>query len=544
MPNWYEESFWNEQLKVLQSLQSNSEQSAQDFLQTFSNIYSLLDDAWLDAYIRYCRNNINEVAIQQLEFVESTVMPMFENGFARLKQKFLQDHKVEGFEHIALNFKASLEPYSTKNESLNSDERDLIRQYNKITSDFVVDVSGGISTWKAWRLISESKFQKTRKEIYKKLFEARSACAFEVADIFSSLVPLRKQQAKNAGFSNYIDFAWQLRQRSDYSYQEAIAWSVELSEVFNPSYSLLYERLKKIHGVPKICAWDLPPAIKNSDVIPEHDYKSAIKFAFRKIDPEFEQIISKMDNDGDMDIMHREHKSGGNFGYGFKLEKRVGLSGNTVGSISDISVLLHECGHAIHYYYTNDQQLSWNQEVCSEIAEFIAYLFQCLASDLLIESGFISSEQANQYKHIIADGILDTFRGVAERDLFERAVYSSNKDLSPFEINDLFLTAHIKPPYEELESSLEFYWQTYPTIVTKPFSGIEYSLAWLCTLLVLDRFKENRAVLIPKLKELMRAGNSIGMEESLNLVGITLPFSKDDFARARIVFEREFLGNL
>ena len=544
MHNWYEDVFWQAQHQKIEALLEDSTSGASSFLETFSTIHGLVDDAWLDAYIRYCKNNKDEEASGQLEFIEEKIMPKFEDGFARLKQKFLQDFESTDFEHISRNFKASLEPYSAQNIELNSDERELIRHYNKTTSNLVVDIDGGISTWKAWQLISESRFQKTRKEIYFKLFQARANLAFEVADIYASLIPLRTQQAINSGFSNYIEYAWQFRQRSDYSYEEALAWSVELANVFKPSHSLLYDQLKQIHGVPKIWAWDLPPAIKSLEAIPEADYKAAIKAAFGKIDPEFEQIIANMDAAGDMDIMHRENKSGGNFGYGFKLEKRVGLSGNTVGAISDVSVLLHECGHAIHYYYTLDQTLSWNQEVCSEIAEFIAYLFQCLASEYLIESGFIPVDQARRYKLIVADGILDTFRGVAERDLFERAVYSSSGELSPFDINDLFLEAHIKPPYGELESMLGFYWQTYPTIITKPFSGIEYSLAWLCTLLVLEEFKNDKTTLIPKLKELMRAGNSIGMKDSLNLLGIAFPFTPADFARARATFEREFLENL
>ncbi len=544
MQNWYEQTFWDEidnEVKAL--LKSNDIKTK---LQSFSDSYSKIDDAWLDAYLRICQDSNNKTASTQLEFIEEKVIPRFEKVFAELKQQYLDQHEHPLYlNRIGQIFHADLEPYVEINTELNTQERALIRDFQELRSNMVVHYQGEKSTWEAWNLIERTSEQTVRAEIYQKIIEARLECAPAISEILFKLIKIRKQQASNAGFESYPSYIWPLRRRNNFSYQQNLDWSISLARTFASSYKKYSEKIKDLQQVSQAYVWDLPPEIPTAKSIEEADFKTAIRAAFAAIDSEFASIIDQMEAAGDLDIMHHKDKSGGNFAYGFKLGGRVGVSGNTIGSFSDIPVLLHECGHAIHYHFSNDQSLTWDQEVSSEISEFIAYLFQCLASEHLESIGFIPSHYAHLYRLSVADSILDTFRGVAERDLFEQRIYSEDLS-STSQLGSIFQEVHLDPPYNEgaFKDYASYRWQTYPTIVSKPFSGIEFSLAWLCTLLVIKKFKEEKDELITQLKILMRKGNSIDLKESLALLGINLPFTQQDFKSAKSIFEETFLNNL
>lgn len=540
MQNWYTEHYWDEHQAILEQLLKTPTEP-ESYLKTFSNVYSLVDDAWLDAYIRHCRDSSNKQASDQLEFVESKVIPRFERLFADLKIEFIAQEN-SAYERLINTFKVDVKGSSEVNTELNKKERDLKRSFQQLGTGNQVDLNGGISIWKAWRILNATKISEERKVLYFKILKAQYANSEEINRIYSDLTSLRKNQAKNAGFDHYADYSWHIKRRTDYSYKESVEWSTGLFRAFRKSQEKLANQLKKTHNVDPLNPWDRTPDVENNRDIPENEFKDAIISAFDSIDPEFGKIITNINKAGDLDIMSNENKTGGNFGFGFKIGNRVGVSGNTVGSISDMPVLLHECGHAIHYHYGNNLELSWDQEVTPEIAEFVAFLFQSLASNYLVDVGFISATQARQYNMVIANRILHTLRGVAERDLFEKYIYSTDKKIHPEDLGGIFLRSHFSPVYNEkpIRTTLPFMWQNYTTIITNPFSGTEYSLAWLCTFLAMDSFSEDGLLLIQKLKKLMRLGNRLSMKDSLGLLGINMPFEKADFELANRVFETHF----
>lgn len=194
-------------------------------------------------------------------------------------------------------------------------------------------------------------------------------------DIFLRLLKLRRKMAHNAGFGDYRSYRWQELKRFDYTPQDSLEFIDAIAKEVIP---LLKEK-----------RWQNP-----NDLEVGHDYEkpfatvkdleNGLERIFTNLDPILGKQFGKM-RDGWLDIECSSKKATTAYCDYFPKQKMPYIFSNQNRSRSDeIWLLLHEMGHAFHWYAMGDiQPLVWNNcffsEINSEFSEIASQAMELIA---------------------------------------------------------------------------------------------------------------------------------------------------------------------
>src|SRR5205085_8770380 len=76
-------------------------------------------------------------------------------------------------------------------------------------------------------------------------------------DMFDQLVKLREQITKNAGFKNYLEYAFRARGRFDYTPADCVKFHNAIEKEVVPTLRALQARRRELLQVPALRPWDL-----------------------------------------------------------------------------------------------------------------------------------------------------------------------------------------------------------------------------------------------------------------------------------------------
>jgi oligoendopeptidase F len=111
----------------------------------------------------------------------------------------------------------------------------------------------------------------------------------------------------------------------------------------------------------------------------------------------FGEIIKQMQGRGDIDLETKTNRANANVSSYFSTTNQAVVFGNLAGHPSDIRVVLHEFGHAIHFTLLSIGKTYWTKGATPEISEFVAYVMQTLAGEQLERIGFFSAQEMKAY---------------------------------------------------------------------------------------------------------------------------------------------------
>jgi oligoendopeptidase F len=223
-----------------------------------------------------------------------------------------------------------------------------------------------------------------------------------------------------------------------------------LIDVVNQNLHLLHRYLdlrKKVMNLPELHMYDLytPLFQTPSKDIPYSDATNLLKDGLASLGPSYIDLLEKAFSNGWIDVYENVGKTSGAYSWGAYLSHPYVLL-NYQGKLNDVFTLAHEMGHALHSYYTNQNQPYIYSEYKIFVAEVASTVNESLLTKYLLEQS-----KSKEEKGYILNHFLEEFRGTIFRQVmfaeFEREIHHRALEGEPLgskDLSDLYYELNVK----------------------------------------------------------------------------------------------------
>ena len=235
-----------------------------------------------------------------------------------------------------------------------------------------------------------------------------------------------------------------------------------------------------------------------------------------------------MDKMGHLDLSSRIGKAPGGFNYPLYEIGAPFIYMNSVGSSNDVTVMLHEGGHAIHSFLSRDLELTQFKGLTSEIAELASMSMELISMDGW-DVFYTNKEDLNRAKRQQLRRSLNTLPWVATVDAFQHWIYTNEHDHLDRCRKWSSLQSNFSPnvDWSGLEDILNYQWQKQLHLYEVPFYYIEYAMAQLGAIAVWKNYKTNKGLALEQYKKALSLGYTKSIGEIYTEAGIEFNFTSD-----------------
>jgi oligoendopeptidase F len=184
-----------------------------------------------------------------------------------------------------------------------------------------------------------------------------------------------------------------------------------------------------------------PPSMN----IPYSDATNILKEGLASLGPSYIDLLEKAFSKGWIDVYENVGKTSGAYSWGAYLTHPYVLL-NYQGKLNDVFTLAHEMGHALHSYYTNQNQ----PYIYSEYKIFVAEVASTVNESLLTKY-LLGKSKSKEEKGYILNHFLEEFRGTLFRQVmfaeFEREIHKralEGNSLGAKDLSDLYYDLNVK----------------------------------------------------------------------------------------------------
>ncbi|MBN1827375.1 MAG: oligoendopeptidase F [Candidatus Eisenbacteria bacterium] len=225
--------------------------------------------------------------------------------------------------------------------------------------------------------------RRVRRDAALALFGAYSSFANTFASTFNGQVQRNLFYARNRGFERAID----QRMFEDNIPYEVIETLVGTVHDNYPAIHRYAALRKEILGVDEFHVYDLyvslvPDAERTIGF--DEAYDMALDFWKKTYGDEYYRVAKKARDERWIDVYAAKGKRGGAYSWG-SYNSHPYLLLNWGGTLEDVFTLVHEMGHSIHTYLTNENQPFHDSEYSSFVAEVAAVASEALFLDYMLE---------------------------------------------------------------------------------------------------------------------------------------------------------------
>lgn len=457
----------------------------------------------------------------------------------KLREKLLASGlSASGFEIPLRNMQTDAAIFSQANIPLSTREEELKLQYNSIIGAQTVHWDGEERTLTQLKPVLQHDDRDLRETVWRAIADRRLEDREALNQLWQQLLPLRLQMAKNAGFDDYRSYRWKQFWRFDYTPDDCLTFHEAIEQVVVPAATRAYDRQRQLLGANTLRPWDLDrddvypptrPALKPFQTIDE--LVSKAETIFQRVDPELGEYFSIMRREGLLDLDNRKGKAPGGYQMSLALSKRPFIFMNAVGIQDDVQTLLHEGGHAFHWFEASRLPYSQQWEYTAEIAEVASMSMELLASPYLTqkEGGYYSEEEAAHARIHHLEHILYFWPFMAVVDAFQHWVYTHPEAaLEPSECDAKWgeLWARFIPgvDWSGLEDARVTGWQRKLHIFRYPFYYVDYGLAQVGALQVWRNALSDQAGAVRSYRSALALGGTRPLPDLFAAAGAKFAF--------------------
>ena len=501
-------------------------------------------------YIHFSRNVDNEKASERYDYIIQRILPKVieADHFLHIKlmeSPFKEELNQEQFGIFLRNIQNSLELFHKENIELATEIKIKSKDYSKVVSQMMVDYQGEKLTIPQTVKLLESLDRNEREEGYKKTGNRFLESEQQMDHIFTELISMRTQMAKNAGFSNYRDFRFKELRRFDYKAKDCELFHKSIKQQVVPVINDLYKLRKKILKLDTVRPWDIKVAIEGTNQLePFKNTNDLVKKTIEcllDVDPFFGDCLEILREMKYLDLGVRKGKQPGGYNMPLLMTGIPYVFMNASNSLKDLVVLTHECGHAIHSFSTRQYQLNSIKTCPAEVAELAAMSMELFAMEHW-GSIFEKFEEERTARLQQLERVLNVLPWIGQVDEFQHWIYTHPEALEA-ERKEYWkkLSKEYKPDLldvSECEKYVESSWQRQLHIFELPFYYIEYGMAQLGAIALWKNYKENPVETIERFTYALSLGNSKTIPEIYEAAGIAFDFS-EKYIRSIIGFLKE-----
>ena len=534
-------SVWDAIMPLYDALETRAPEckSAADlerWLLDWSELNAALDQ---DASRRYiamtCHTENAEAEKAYLHFVEE-IQPRIKPREFKLAQLFIA-HPLRKqlpsprYQVFDRDTNLQVELFRPENIPLETEDAKLSQQYQKLNGSLTVQFRGEEKTLVQMARYLEEPDRALRQEAWELTANRRLQEREKVEAIFDQLVDLRQQIARNAGFKNYLEYAFRARGRFDYTPADCERFHDAIEQEIMPVLRELQGGRRSQLGLSALRPWDL--AVDPFNRPPLRPFEQVEKMVastqsiFNQLDKSLAGGFQQMRDLRLLDLANRKGKAPGGYQSTLSEARLPFIFMNAVGVQRDVETILHEAGHAFHALATRDEDLYAYRSAPIEFCEVASMSMELLGNEFI--ENFYAAPEARRARRDHLEGIVKVFPWVATVDAFQHWIYSHPghtraerrkawEDLMTRFGGDVDWAGH-----EEVRGHL---WHRQQHIFTSPFYYVEYGIAQLGALQVWANSKKNKSAALDQYKQALALGGSRPLPELFAAAGCRFDFSR------------------
>ncbi|MCR4608164.1 MAG: oligoendopeptidase F [Eubacterium sp.] len=298
---------------------------------------------------------------------------------------------------------------------------------------------------------------------------------------------------------------------------------------------------KKLLGVDELHMYDV-----YASMVSDYDYKvsfdEAKEISLKALAPLGEDYIRTLKKAYDerwIDVVENQGKRSGAYSSGvYGVHPYVLLNFNN--TLDDIFTLVHEMGHSMHTYYSNESQSFFDSNYKIFVAEVAS-----TTNEILLLKYLLNNAKSDKEKAYLINHFLESFKGTLYRQtMFAEFERESNKlsesgtPLTADELSGLYLFLNKKYFGEDMISDplIAYEWCRIPHFYYN-FYVYQYATSFSASVAVADRILTEGEKAVEEYKSFLRSGCTDDPVSLLKLAGVDLSTEKPIQA-ALDVFER------
>ncbi len=290
-------------------------------------------------------------------------------------------------------------------------------------------------------------------------------------------------------------------------------------------------RKAELLGLDKLSWYDVEAPLGSSQATMNYD--DAAKFIvdqFHKFDPKLANFSAKALENRWIEAEDRPGKRSGGFCTSFPVQNQSRIFMTYSGSLSNVSTLAHELGHAYHQYVM-DGIAPLNKSYAMNVAETASTFAEMLVADAAIKAAANPEERLVLLEDKIQRSVA-FFMNIHARFLFETRFYDQRKKgiVSASELNKLMLDAQKEAYLDSLDQYHPYFWASklHFYITGTPFYNFPYTFGYLFSLGIYAQAQAEGSGFAEKYRNLLRDTGRMRVEDlATKHLGVDL--TKADF---------------
>lgn len=523
----------------LLSREINSKTTLQQWLTDRSKLSETIEEDMAWRYINTsCHTNDEKHKTAFSTFINE-ILPPIETYENKLNKKLIESPAInnlpkEPYHILIRSIKKQIEIFRTENIPLLAKMRQMEQEYGNIVSKLTITHNGEELTLQQAANFLHNTDRKIRQKFFEKINKQRLSVKKPLDDLFTDLIHLRTQIAKNAGYDNYRDYKFDEMGRFDYTVNDCKTFHSSVKNEVVSLVSAMHQRRREKLDIKTLKPWDLDVDISGKPPLhPYHTINDLIDntiTCFSKLDTEFGKFISTMKEMGHLDLESRKNKAPGGFNYPLYKTGVPFIFGNFTNSHHDLETMVHEGGHAIHSFLSKDLPLVGFKEFPSEVAE-LASMSMELISMAHWDLFFPNANDLQRAKQTQLESVLKVLPWIMTIDKFQHWIYTNpehsinERESQWIKIYNEFHPTDIVD-WENLDEEKTNIWQKQLHLFEVPFYYIEYGFSQLGAIAVWKNFTENPEKAIDQYRKGLSLGYTKTIPEIYATTGIKFDFSQ------------------
>ena len=317
-------------------------------------------------------------------------------------------------------------------------------------------------------------------------------------------------------------------------YSDAISTDVykNLIKTIHDNFDALYEYMelrKELLGLDKLHMYDMTVDLvsleKNYSFI---DAKNIVLDAVKPLGEQYVKDLSQAFENRWIDIYPNEGKRSGAYQWGaYKIDPYVSM--NFEGNEDSVSTMAHELGHAMHSYYSDNNQ----DYAYAQYPIFLAEIASTV-NEVLLNEYFIQHSKSDEERLLYITNFLDRFRATVYRQTmfaeFEMIVHDkcqNGEALTPKEFGDIYFDLNKQYYGDNVVSDelIRYEWSRIPHFYT-PFYVYKYATGLCSAIAIATDILNGKKGAREKYLEFLKKGSSDYPLEILKSCGVDMTTSE------------------
>ncbi len=443
--------------------------------------------------------------------------------------------------------RAEVQLFREENVPLQTELDKLSQKYDQIAGAMTVEFDGQERTLPQMGRYQESTDRALRERAWRTVTERRLTDREAIDAVFDEMIALRHQVAQNAGFDDYVGYAFRARRRFDYTPADCVAFHDAVAEVVVPVVRRLDRERADSLGVRPLRPWDLSVDVKGrAPLEPFEDGKDLVARttrALHRLDPRLAEMFRTL-GDGSLsqgaadgaclDLDSRRGKAPGGYQYNRDRSRVPFIFMNAAGLHRDVETMVHEAGHAFHSMLAREEPLLHYRHSPIEFAEVASMTMELLTMPYWDEYYHDPAALARAQRKQL-EGAVGLLPWIATIDAFQHWLYTNpTHTRAERTAHWLGLDARFGHEVEwaTIEPARETQWQRQGHLFGSPFYYIEYGIAQLGALgLWLHSLEHGEASAIDLYMRALTLGGSRPLPALFEAAGLPFDFGQATIAR-------------